>query len=147
MALRSPLTFTSLMLSSIGLVLSVYLTYVHYNLDALVCGTGGCELVQSSEYSEMFGVPIALFGTIMFATLITAIVLREFRVHLADVLSTGILMILVAAIVYWVYLTWLELNVIHAVCQWCVATSIVTALLCVVEAYRWYQGYSHIGSE
>ena len=135
------------MLSGIGLALSAYLTYVHYNLDALICGTGGCELVRSSEYSEMFGVPIALFGVLMFTALIAGIVLREFREDLAEMLSTGILMILVAAIIYWAYLTWLELNVIHAVCQWCVATSIVTALLCVVEAFRWYRGYTSIGSE
>lgn len=135
------------MLSGIGLALSAYLTYVHYNRDALVCGTGGCELVQSSEYSEMFGVPIALFGVLMFTVLIAGIVLREIREDLADMLNTGILMILVAAIIYWAYLTWLELNVIHAVCQWCVATSIVTALLCVVEAFRWYRAYTSIGSE
>ncbi len=146
MNLRSPLTIASLVLSSIGLALSAYLTYVHYNIDALVCGTGGCELVQTSEYAEMFGVPIALFGMLMFAVLIAGMILREMRADLADVLSTGILMILVAAIIYWAYLTWLELNVIHAVCQWCVATSIVTALLCVVEAVRWYRGYTSIGS-
>ena len=138
MSIRQSITIVSLVLSLTGLALSAYLTYVHYNLDALVCGTGGCELVQTSEYSEMFGVPIALFGLLMFAVLAGAIVLRAVRPDLAEYISTGIVMILVAAIVYWAYLTWLELNVIHAVCQWCVATSIVTALLLVVEAYRWY---------
>ena len=146
MNFRSRLTIASLVLSSIGLALSIYLTYVHYNIDALVCSTGGCELVQTSEYAEMFGVPIALFGVLMFAVLIAGIVLRELLEDLADILSTGILMIIVAALVYWAYLTWLELNVIHDVCQWCVATSIVTALLCVVEAVRWYRGYTSIGS-
>lgn len=146
-SLRNPLTLISLVLASIGLALSAYLTYVHYNIDALVCGTGGCELVQTSEYSEMFGLPIAIFGIVLFVALIFGIVLRELRPEFNDVISTGVLMILLTAVLYWGYLTYLELYVIHAVCQWCVATSIATLLLLIVEGYRWYQGYKNIGNE
>lgn len=144
---RHPLTIASLVLAVVGLALSAYLTYVHYNLDALVCGTGGCELVQTSEYSEMFGIPIAIFGLLMFITVIAGIILRELRPDTSDLVSTGILMILLTAVLYWAYLTWLELTVIHAICQWCVMTSGATVLLLGVEATRWYRNYKEIGTE
>lgn len=144
---RHPLTIASLVLAMVGLALSTYLSYVHYNLDALVCGTGGCELVQTSEYSEMFGIPIALFGVAMFVIVIAGIILRERRPETADLVSTAILAILLTAILYWIYLTYLEINVIHAICQWCVASSLVTLTLLVVEAVRWYRNYTSLGEE
>lgn len=144
---RNPFTIASLVLAVVGLGLSAYLTYVHYNIDALVCSGGGCELVQTSQYSEMFGIPIAIFGLLMFLTLIGAIVLREMRPETSDLVSTAILMILLTAVLYWAYLTWLELNVIHAICQWCVMTSGATVLMLIVEAARWYRNYTEIGTE
>lgn len=145
--LRNPFTIASLVLAVAGLGLSAYLSYVHYNLDALVCGTGDCELVQTSDYSEMFGIPIALFGVAMFLLVIAGIILRELRPETADLVSTGILVILLTAVLYWVYLTYLEINVIHAVCQWCVITSLVTLSLLVVEGTRWYRNYTSLGTE
>jgi uncharacterized membrane protein len=144
---RHPLTIASLVLAVVGLALSAYLSYVHYNLDALVCGTGGCELVQTSKYSEMFGIPIALFGVAMFVFVIAGIILRERRPEAADLVSTAILAILLTAILYWIYLTYLEINVIHAICQWCVASSMVTLTLFIVEAIRWYRNYTSLGEE
>lgn len=141
-----PLTLVSLFLACAGLGLSAYLTYVHYNPSALVCSDGGCAVVQTSKYSTMFGVPIALFGLLMFITLIAGIVARELWVEATDIISTGIIMMLVAATLYWTYLTYLELRVIYAVCQWCVATSIATVLLPGLEGYRWYRDYQRIGA-
>lgn len=145
--LKQPLTVASLLLATVGLVLSGYLSYVHFNPDALVCSGDGCSIVQLSSYSKMFGIPIALFGVLLFITLIGAIVLRELRYAWADTISTGIVVLLVAAVIYWAYLTYLEANVIYAFCQWCVITSIVTVILLAVEGYRWYQGYQSIGTE
>lgn len=144
--LKKPLSILSLVLAIVGLGLSIYLTYVHYNIDALVCGTGGCEIVQTSRYSEMFGVPIAVFGVVMFTALIIAIVLRERLPEHADMIGTGIVIVLLMAVLYWAYLSYLEANVIHAWCQWCVATSLVTLAFLFVESYRWYQSYSRIGA-
>lgn len=144
---RGPITIVSLVLAMVGLGLWAYLSYVHYNINAFVCSGGGCELVQSSEYSEMFGVPIAMFGVAMFLAIIAGIILRELRPETIELVSTGILVILLTAVSSWAHLTYLELNVIHAVCQWCVATSIVTALLLIVQGGRWYRHYTDLGTE
>lgn len=145
-AFKKPLTIASTILAMVGLGLSSYLTYVHYNIDALVCGTGGCEVVQASKYSEMFGLPIALFGVIMFVGLLAGIVAREILHEYADLISTGMLVVLLTAVIYWAYLSYLEANVIHAWCQWCIATSLVTVTMLVVEGIRWYQSYTELGA-
>ena len=46
-----------------GVAVAGYLTYVHYQPDALICTSGGgCETVQESSYAELAGIPVALLG-------------------------------------------------------------------------------------
>ena len=46
-----------------GVAVAGYLTYVHYQPEALICtGSGGCEAVQDSSYAELAGIPVALLG-------------------------------------------------------------------------------------
>jgi uncharacterized membrane protein len=53
----------------IGVIISVYLAYSHYNPGALVCPTSGlinCQEVITSSYSIIFGVPLAIYAVIWF---------------------------------------------------------------------------------
>jgi uncharacterized membrane protein len=130
------LSIVSILLASIGAAVSGYLTYVHYNLDALVCAGGGCEIVQMSKYSEIMGIPIAAMGTLVFLGLIGLIVVRERVEEYAYLANSAIMVLLVSSLIYFAYLTYLEANVIHAWCQWCVVTAITTLILFIVEAIR-----------
>ena len=130
------LSIVSLVLAIVGAGISGYLTYVHYNLDALVCAGGGCEIVQTSRYSEIMGIPVALMGLLMFLAVIALIVVRDRIEEYAYLANAGIMILLVSSLIYFGYLTYLEANVIHAWCQWCVATSIVAVILFLVVAFR-----------
>jgi len=51
-----------------GFVMSLYLTFVHYRGYVSPCYVvKGCEAVQTSKYSAILGVPLALLGTVFFA--------------------------------------------------------------------------------
>lgn len=102
---------------------------------------------EDQRIQQNVGIPIALFGLVMFTFILIATIIREVLPSHGDVIRTGILVSQISAVFYPAYLAWLELNVIHAVCQWCVASSIVTMLLFVVEACRWYRSYTELGSE
>lgn len=130
------LSIVSLVLATVGAAISGYLTYVHFNIDALVCAGGGCEIVQQSQYSEIMGIPVALMGLLMFLTVVALIVVRDRLAEYAYLANAGIMVLLVSSLIYFGYLTYLEANVIHAWCQWCVATSIVALILFIVEAFR-----------
>lgn len=137
-----PLNLVSLVLAIAGIAIAGYLTYVHYNLGALVCGLGDCETVQASQYSEVFGIPIAILGLLAYIALAVLIVVRSTAPDLADLANMMILFILITGTIYYIYLTYLELNVINAVCQWCVASAIITVLLLATELFRFGRSWN-----
>src|SRR4051812_11240116 len=80
----SALPLIILVLSVLGLGVAGYLTYAHYNQDALVCTVGSCHTVQSSKYAMIGGVPIAIFGACMYVALAALAAARRFRVGPLD---------------------------------------------------------------
>jgi len=52
-----------IVLTVAGLGVASYLTYVHYSGIKVLCtGHGSCAKVQTSQYSKLAGVPVALIG-------------------------------------------------------------------------------------
>ena len=112
-------------LASIGTAISAYLTYVHYSGELALClGAGGCETVQSSSYAELAGLPVALLGLIAFIGAGALAALR-LRAGAPAWLLTGLFGIAFGGSLFALYLTYLELFVIHAICPWCVAVDSV----------------------
>ncbi len=115
-----------------GLAIAIYLTVVHYDHSSPVCvgGGGGCEKVQSSDYAELAGVPVAVLGTIGYALILASLLVPgdagRFAGALLGLVGVG----------FSVYLTYLELFVIDAICQWCVASAVVMAALAAVTVIR-----------
>ena len=115
-----------------GLAIAIYLTIVHYDHSAPVCvgGGGGCEKVQTSDYAELAGVPVALIGAIGYALIGLSLLVPgnfgRFAGALLGMVGFG----------FSLYLTYLELFVIDAVCQWCVASAVVMAALAGVTMLR-----------
>jgi uncharacterized membrane protein len=121
----------AIVLALIGLGVAGYLTYVHYEGVKPVCGLGGdCEKVQTSEWADLAGVPVALLGLIGYATILaTLFVERE------EALIAGALVALVG-FGFSVYLTYRELFSIDAICPWCVASAVIMTLLAIVMTAR-----------
>jgi len=142
-----PLNIISLVLAIAGIAVAGYLTYVHYNIDALVCGIGDCEIVQASKYSEVFGIPIAIFGLLAYIALAVLIIVRSTMPDYADLANLAILFILITGTIYYAYLTYLELEVINAICQWCVISAIITVALLVVELIRFTRSWNEVDTE
>ena len=131
-----PLLLGVVLLGVLGMAVAGYLTYVHYNEDALVCTVGGCETVQQSDYSTMLGVPIALFGLLMFLTVTMLAVARlSGRSPLpTDLATMAAWTLLLTSLLYYAYLTYIEIWELEAVCQWCVISSILALLMFVLES-------------
>jgi uncharacterized membrane protein len=121
-----------LVLAGVGIALAGYLTYVHYaDLKPFcVSGSGGCEKVQSSGPSKLAGIPVALLGLLAYTTI--------FLTSLANSESAKTVAALTAlsGFGFSVYLTYEELFVINAVCQWCVASAILMTALAALTTAR-----------
>jgi uncharacterized membrane protein len=120
------------LLSLIGFFISAYLyLYKIGRIGALACGDGGCETVQTSAWSRFAGVEVSLIGLAGYAGLLM-LSLLALRPALAEQRWPATVLATMAAIgvVFTVYLTYLELFVIHAICWWCVASAfIIVAIL------------------
>ena len=113
--------------------IAAYLTYVHYDQGALVCGGGGCHTVQASRYAEVGMVPVALLGLGLYLAVMLLGLVRWFRPGLLFYATVAAFALTLGGAVYTAYLTYLEIAVIHAICQWCVASGIVMIGLLVCE--------------
>ena len=59
------LRLVAIVLSVAGLAVAAYLTYIHYEGIKPVCGLGGdCEKVQTSEWADLAGIPVAVLGLV-----------------------------------------------------------------------------------
>lgn len=124
-------------LAVLGLFVSLYLTWIKVSGGSAYCaGVGDCDTVQSSVYSEMFGLPIALFGAGFYAiVLILTIVRRRVMRHQAEYALLGQLMLVLAGTLYSGYLTYIELYVLKAICPYCVVSAIIVTLLLALAAF------------
>ncbi|MDQ2683650.1 MAG: vitamin K epoxide reductase family protein, partial [Chloroflexota bacterium] len=105
-----------------GLGISIYLTITHYQEDLLVCAVGGdCETVQQSKYSTVGPIPVAMLGILLMTTLLGLWVVRRVRPDLATVATGLSFAALLAGVASEGYLTYVEIWVLEAICQWCVA--------------------------
>ena len=115
-----------------GLAIAIYLTVVHYDHSSPVCvgGGGGCEKVQTSDYAELADVPVALIGAIGYAAILVSLALPAEPSRFLGALLASV------GFGFSIYLTYLELFVIDAICQWCVASALVMTALALVTMWR-----------
>ena len=60
-----------------GIAVSSYLTYIKLTGAIYVCGTGGCATVQTSKYSEMMGIPVAILGLIYYTAFLGLVLIDK----------------------------------------------------------------------
>lgn len=134
------LRITAIVLAVIGLGIAGYLTYIHYEGIRPVCGLGGnCEKVQTSEWADVAGIPVALLGLIGYVLILGSLFIAG---------DTGRAIGFFLAIVgfgFSAYLTYRELFTIHAICPWCVASAVLMTLLAVLTTARLVQGEAPVG--
>jgi uncharacterized membrane protein len=127
-------------LALVGLGVAAYLTYVHYEDIKPVCGLGGdCQKVQTSQWSEIGGVPVALIGLIGYALILASLFVPGEAGRVA-----GAFLALIG-FAFSAYLTYRELFSIDAICPWCVVSACLMTLLAVLTAIRLVRAEAQVG--
>ena len=124
------LRLTSAVLAAVGAAITAYLLYVRQTGGALVCSTGGCETVQNSSYAEVLGVPVAALGLAGFLGLLVASLARGEWARLTQAT------VALSAFLFSAYLLYIQLIVIDAICQWCLATDVLTTAIVALALLR-----------
>lgn len=113
-----------------GAGIAAYLTYTHYRGVAPVCTTGGCEIVLSSEYAKVAGLPVAVLGLAGYVALFGTALVRS-----VEAAAVGVA-IAFGGLGFAAYLLYVQLAVLDAVCIWCVTSDAVMALVTVAAVAR-----------
>jgi len=136
----SPKTFKLVFIGIIlvGIANGVYLSIMKLSNNSSMCikGLGDCWTVNSSVYSQILGIPVAVLGTLAFITLLVLTLLDGRTPFFSDY---GIYFIFGVSLVgtsYSAYLTYLELEIIRAICPFCVLSAISMLTLFIMSTYR-----------
>jgi uncharacterized membrane protein len=123
------------MLALAGIFVALYLLlYKLGMIGHLSCSVGSCETVNTSKWAKFMGAPVAGWGVAYYVGLfILAIVGTSER--FVDSVGFSKLLAIVAAtgFVFSLWLTYLELFQIHAICQWCVISAIIVTIIFFVS--------------
>ena len=135
---------TSIVLACLGAIDATYLLiYKLTNNNAMCLGNGGCHDVNFSTYSQIAGIPVSLLGLVAYLVM-AFILLMENRLNLArEYGPLAIFGISLSGTLYTVYLTWIELYVIHRVCPFCVASAIIILLIFILSIVRLVKQYAY----
>ena len=116
--------------AGLGAAVTVYLLSVRASGATLACATGGCETVQHSRYAEIFGLPIAALGLVSFSCLLGAAVMRGAWAALVQAT------VALAASLFGAYLLYVQLAVLGALCQWCLASDVLVSVIAGLALLR-----------
>jgi uncharacterized membrane protein len=126
---------TSLVLSLVGLLVAAYLTVEHFTSSTtLACpetSTVNCAKVTTSSYAAVAGVPVAVWGLAYFAVVVALCLPQAWRATSPWVGRVRVAAVAVGALTV-LYLVWVELFRVNAICLWCTAVHVVTLSLFAV---------------
>lgn len=124
------------LLALFGVLVATYLAlYKAGAIAELACSVGSCETVQLSRWATLLGLPVAAWGVVFYLVLLGVSLgglqgpwAESRHVSLALVALTG------WGVLFSAWLTYLELFVIKAICQWCVVSAVLVTITFVVSA-------------
>jgi uncharacterized membrane protein len=126
------LRLAAIVLALLGLGDAAYLTYLKLQLmsGGPGCAFGGCDEVNQSAYAMLFGVPVAVWGLLVYVALLgMSLMWLKSEGERGRWLGRGILSLSAFGVAFSAYLTALELFVIRAICPYCVVSAILIVVI------------------
>lgn len=118
-------------------------TYLHLwklgKAGALACGgSGGCALVQYSQWSWFLGVDVALIGAVGYTTVFAVALVGSLpRFAEARGFALGLMALVYPAVLFTVRLKWAEFYKLRTFCPWCAISAVSIGVLAVVLWLEW----------
>jgi len=122
----------ALILSFLGFLDAAYLTILHFRHVLPNCSiVKGCDIVTTSGFSTLGGIPISLFGALFFLALSFFAILIITHPHkkwvrwFTAAAFTGFLVSL--------FLFLLQIVILKAICQYCIGSEAISLLIYVLS--------------
>lgn len=127
--------------AALGIIDSIYLFIIKVTNNKSLCiqGVGDCWSVNTSIYSEVFGIPVSILGLVAYAVMMFLWIMLPKNpafTKYAPILNFGLGLI---GVIYSAYLTYLEIAVIKAICPFCVISAILILVLFILSIIQLLQ--------
>jgi uncharacterized membrane protein len=118
-----------------GIFIALYLTLYKLGvIGELSCSIGSCETVNTSKWSRFLGLPVAAWGLLFYLDVFAVAVVGTLpRFEDEPVVSKVLAFEAGIGVLFSVWLTYLELGVIHAICIWCVTSAVIVTVILLVS--------------
>ena len=131
-----------LVIALLGFADAAFLTVEHYRGVVPPCTTAGCDLVLTSQYSTLFGVPTSLLGALYYlAILVAAFIFLEAK-HIGGATESHHFSILKWALIATVlgflmslWFIYLQVFIIHSYCLYCLGSALTSTVLFIVAMH------------
>lgn len=127
----------SIALAIVGLLVSIYMTiYKLTSNNAMCLGSGDCSTVNASKYSEVYGIPVAVLGIIGYAAILGVHFLENRGAFFKQNAALLIFGMALTGFLFTIYLIYVEIALIKALCPFCVASQITMTVLFIISLIR-----------
>jgi len=117
--------------SGVGILNALYLTILKLSDNKNLClqGIGDCWSVNTSTYSQVFGIPVSLIGLGGFAAILVIYLCENRWSLLQDYGRYLVFGFSLVGVLYSAYLTYIEIFVIQAICPFCLLSALMMLVL------------------
>ena len=128
---------SSLALAGLGILVSIYMTIYKLTENPNMClGNGGCSVVNSSKYAMVYGIPVAVIGVGGYLAILLLLWMERRNSFLIENGTLVVFGLALIGFLFTVYLIYVELALIHALCPFCVTSQVTMTILFVLSVIR-----------
>jgi len=131
------LKHVAIALSILGLLVAIYMTIFKLTNNEKMCiGSGGCTIVNSSGYSEIRGIPVAVVGVLGYLSILAVFYLERkpgfFQTNGTMIQFT----ITLTGFLFTVWLVFVEVALIKAYCPFCITSQVAMTIIFILTVIR-----------
>jgi uncharacterized membrane protein len=124
-------------LTIIGLLVSIYMTiYKVTNSESMCIGSSGCSEVNSSRFSEVNGIPVAVLGVAGYAAILVLLFLEQRPGMFQQNGSMMFFGVSLLGFLFTLYLIFVEVALIKAYCPFCLTSQAVMIIIFIISIIR-----------
>jgi uncharacterized membrane protein len=118
-------------IAALGICVATYIFIADSTAGAPTCVVGGgCETVAHSSYSHIAGINIAVFGIIGWVLILATTFFGN------DYARLGGFLVALGGFGFSIYLTYLQIWNIEAICPWCVSDAVLMTIVFILNTTR-----------
>lgn len=129
----------------VGILLALYAIPLHYSSGGSICDindTLNCDVVNKSQWSTLFGIPVAVLGFLSYLAVFFAVLFRKRIQRMLEFTENDfaqyLLFLTAVMFLFQLYLTFAEVFFIGAYCIVCLVSQVAVFLLFLL-AFLYYR--------